>query len=147
MELTPSSKPGPKPHKSFGRIILYFSLGVFTLIGISTSITYWVQDQNLSGEKVALVEIQGVITDSREVVNQISSYRRDPSIRGIVIRIDSPGGAVAPSQEIYNEVLKTRKKKKVVASLGSMAASGGRHTFSPFPLLSLFQQWLRQYCH
>ena len=79
---------------------------------------------------MALVEIVGMITDSRDIVNQISEYRRDDSFRGIILRIDSPGGAVAPSQEIYEEVLRTRNEKKVVASLGSIAASGGYYIAS-----------------
>ena len=85
------------------------------LVGVSASVKYWLEEGSGSGEKIALVEVLGVIKDSRDMVDQISRYRRDPSILGIIVRIDSPGGAVAPSQEIYNEVLKTRKKKKIIA--------------------------------
>ena len=130
MESPPIFRPESRVRKSFGRILLYFLLGLLILTGIFVSITYWMQVGSVSGEKIALVEVLGVITDSRDVVDQISRYRRDPSIRGIIVRIDSPGGAVAPSQEIYKEVLKTRKEKKIIASLGSMAASGGYYIAS-----------------
>ncbi len=130
MESPPIFRPESRVRKSFGRILLYFLLGLLILTGIFVSITYWMQEGSVSGEKIALVEVLGVITDSRDVVDQISRYRRDPSIRGIIVRIDSPGGAVAPSQEIYKEVLKTRKEKKIIASLGSMAASGGYYIAS-----------------
>jgi len=77
------------------------------------------------GEKVALVNVTGVIIDSSGVVEELKKHAKDSSIKAIVIRVDSPGGAVAPSQEIYNEVLKVKEKKKVVVSMGSVAASGG----------------------
>ena len=80
--------------------------------------------------KLALVRIEGVITESEDIVRQIKKYREDSSIKGIVLRIDSPGGAVGPSQEIYKEVLKTTEGKKVVASMGGLAASGGYYIAS-----------------
>lgn len=79
-----------------------------------------------SGDKIAVVELAGVITSSDDVVRQIKRYRENSSIRGILLRIDSPGGAVVPSQEMYEEVRKTREGgKPVVVSMGSIAASGG----------------------
>jgi protease-4 len=77
------------------------------------------------GEKVGVVEITGIIVDSRDAIDQIKQLREEDSIKAIVVRIDSPGGAVAPSQEIYREIRKTVPLKKVVASMGSVAASGG----------------------
>lgn len=78
-----------------------------------------------SGEKIGVVVIKGVITDSKNAVEQVSKYKDDSQIKSIVVRIDSPGGGVAASQEIYESLLSAKKKKKVVASLGSVAASGG----------------------
>ncbi len=75
--------------------------------------------------KVGVVEIKGVITESKEAINLIKRFREEETIKAIVIRIDSPGGVVGPSQEIYREVRKTIGKKKVIASMGSIAASGG----------------------
>jgi len=77
------------------------------------------------GEKVGVVEITGVIVDARDTIDQIKQLREEDAIKAIVVRIDSPGGAVAPSQEIYREIRKTVPLKKVIASMGSVAASGG----------------------
>jgi protease-4 len=79
----------------------------------------------LTGAKVGVVEVGGVITDSREVIQQLKDFRADDSIRAIVLRINSPGGVVGPAQEIHREVVKTTAQKKVVASMGAVAASGG----------------------
>lgn len=79
---------------------------------------------------VGIVEITGVITSSKAVIEKIKKFRQDKSIKAIVVRIDSPGGSVGPSQEIYREIIKTRQKKKIVASLGSVAASGGYYAAS-----------------
>jgi protease-4 len=76
-------------------------------------------------EKVGIVSIEGAITDSEPVVSQLVEFRKDKGIKAIVLRIDSPGGAVAPSQEIYREVKKTAASKTVIASMGKVAASGG----------------------
>lgn len=77
------------------------------------------------GDKVGVVEVKGLITNAKTVVKQLKAFRKDESVKAIVLRIDSPGGGVAPSQEIYNEIAKTVLVKKVVASMGSVAASGG----------------------
>lgn len=79
-----------------------------------------------TGDKIALVEITGTILSSDETVRQLKKYREDRSIRGILLRVESPGGGVVASQEIYEEVRKTRESgKTVVVSMGSLAASGG----------------------
>ncbi len=75
--------------------------------------------------KVGVVEIDGVIADSKETLGLIKRFRENDDIRAIVIRINSPGGVIGPSQEIYREIRKTTQSKKVVASMGSIAASGG----------------------
>ena len=107
------------------------TLGAATIILFS--IVWWISSFAVKDgggdlthrDKLALVRIEGVITESEDIVRQIKKYREDSSIKGIVLRIDSPGGAVGPSQEIYREVLKTTEGKKVVASMGGLAASGG----------------------
>lgn len=78
-------------------------------------------------DKIALVKVEGLLIDSEPIVDEINDYADDSSIKAIILRIDSPGGGVVVSQEIYNAVLNARKtgKKKVVMSLGSVAASGG----------------------
>jgi protease-4 len=79
----------------------------------------------LGRDKVAVVEVFGPIIDSDGMVELIEEYAKDRSIKGIIVHIDSPGGGVAPSQEIYEALLTARKEKPVVASMGSVAASGG----------------------
>ncbi|HLA40192.1 MAG TPA: signal peptide peptidase SppA [Candidatus Glassbacteria bacterium] len=79
------------------------------------------------GERVGIVEVVGIIEDSREVLQQLRAMGEDKSVKAVVLRVDSPGGAVAPSQEIYDGVrrLRLEDKKPVVVSMGSVAASGG----------------------
>lgn len=80
----------------------------------------------ISGDaNVGIIEMIGPIVSSKETIEQMKNFREKSSIKAIVIRIDSPGGGVGPSQEIYREIMKTRKVKTVVASMGSVAASGG----------------------
>jgi protease-4 len=76
-------------------------------------------------EKVGIIAIEGIIGDAEELIEQINAFADDRGIRAVVLRIDSPGGGVVPSQEIYQAVRELKKKKKVVASMGSVAASGG----------------------
>ena len=77
------------------------------------------------GQKVGIIEINGVIADSKKILEQIKAFRNNSSVKSIVLRINSPGGAVGPSQEIYREIRKTIEEKKIIASLGTIAASGG----------------------
>lgn len=77
------------------------------------------------GEKVAVVELKGVIVDSKPIIDNIIRFKKNRRVKAIVLRIDSPGGAVGPSQEIYEEVKKAGKEKTLVASMGAVAASGG----------------------
>jgi protease-4 len=86
-------------------------------------------------EQVGVVEIKGLLTDSATVIKQLERYQDDDSIKAIVLRINSPGGAVGPSQEILREVIKVRAKKKIVASLGTVAASGGYYIASGADLI------------
>jgi protease-4 len=78
-------------------------------------------------EGVAIVRVEGPILDSYQTVEELKTFADDPLVKAIVIRIDSPGGGVAPSQEIYNAVKRVRREnnKTVVASMGTVAASGG----------------------
>ena len=80
----------------------------------------------VGGGKVALVKIEGLLVTSEHVVEELNDYADDASIKAIVLRIDSPGGGVVASQEIFNAVKNAKKEgKKIVASMGSVAASGG----------------------
>lgn len=79
-----------------------------------------------SGDKIAIVELNDVIVSSEKTVEQIKRFREDKTIKAIILRVNTPGGGVAASQEIYEEVKKTRDSGKIiVVSMGSIAASGG----------------------
>ncbi|MDI6742801.1 MAG: signal peptide peptidase SppA [Smithella sp.] len=75
--------------------------------------------------RIGVVLVEGMIADSREITEQLSDFGKNDSIIAVVLRVDSPGGGVAASQEIYDAVVELKKKKKVVVSMGSIAASGG----------------------
>jgi membrane-bound ClpP family serine protease len=81
-----------------------------------------------SREKVGIVPIEGVIgldVQSKDIIEQLEKFRKNPAVKAIVVRIASPGGSVGPSQEIYDKIREVSKEKKVVASMGDVAASGG----------------------
>lgn len=113
--------------------VLGITLGIIFLGGIFVLFTLSLfflptDDDTLSasGERVAVVELNEPILSSTEIVRQFKKYRENKSIVAIVFRVDSPGGGVSASQEIYEEVRKTREEgKPVVVSMGSVAASGG----------------------
>ena len=84
----------------------------------------------LSGDGVGVLQIEGTIDDSRVVLGELKRFKEAPWIKAIVVRIDSPGGAVAPTQEIFDEIQKTQKGKPIIASMGSMATSGGYYIAS-----------------
>jgi protease IV len=111
-----------------GRTILFGTLFIFFLVFISVIFTLISKG---AMDKVALVRVEGPIIEAKTVVEEIKGYVKDSSVRAIVLRVDSPGGGVVPSQEIYNEVKKAKAVKKVVVSMGSVAASGGYYISAP----------------
>jgi protease-4 len=121
-EVIQAERP-PKRHllrKAFW--LFAVGLGVLTLINILFP------DLDLStDDRIALIRVEGVILDSQTTIGELKRFSENPSVKAIVIRIDSPGGGVVPSQEIYNAVKRVRSKhnKAVIASMGSVAASGG----------------------
>lgn len=101
-------------------ICAVFFLMVFALNHFGDQYTYvW------GGEKIGVIKIEGTIFEAEPVIEKIIKFRKSEKIKAIILRINSPGGMVAPSQEIYQEVKKTCKEKTVVASVESVAASGG----------------------
>jgi protease-4 len=76
------------------------------------------------------LQIEGAIEDPRGVLTELRRFKEMPWVKAIVVRIDSPGGAVAPTQEIFEEIQRAKKKKPFIASLGSIAASGGYYIAS-----------------
>ena len=80
-----------------------------------------------SQDRVALIRIEGVILDAQATISELKHYSENPLVKAIVLRIDSPGGGVVPSQEIHDAVkrVKNKSNKAVIASMGTVAASGG----------------------
>jgi len=108
-----------------GMIILAVLAVLFFLGTYSASLTG--SDGGLFGNRIALVKIEGVILDSTDTIEELKRFDNNSGIKAIILRINSPGGGVVPSQEIYEEVKKIREegKKKVIVSMGTVAASGG----------------------
>lgn len=116
-------------------LLLWFIIGggafIFFVLCLAALGVYFSDESSpaisLSGNQVAALEIEGVISDSREFIDQLKEYGGRSSVRSVIVRINSPGGGVAASQEIYQAIRKFRRdtKKKVVVSMASVAASGG----------------------
>ncbi len=123
--------PAPKRNRLFwGMLSGCFAVFVlFTILSVAVAM-FADNSTNFSfpgGARIAVLPIEGEIVESRHTIDLLHRYRDDESVKGIVIRINSPGGAIAPSQEIYEEIrlIRRESKKPIVASLDSVAASGG----------------------
>jgi protease-4 len=113
-------------------IILIILIAVVFILGLITIINLTQKSSLISSNTIAVIEVEGIIYDSRPVVRQLKNYTKNPLIKGILLRIDSPGGGVAASQEIYAEVKNAKAKgKKIVVSMGAVAASGGYYIACP----------------
>ncbi len=89
----------------------------------------------ISGNAIGVVEMKGIILDSTEINDKLSDFLENDRIKAVVLRVDSPGGVVGPSQEIYEEVKKFAARKKLVVSMGSVAASGGYYISAPATMI------------
>ena len=122
-----------KMEKNNGRIII----GVFLLIAFMflSSIVFIafsfkksesvVKEFSAESSQVAVVEIKGAIMESKQVIKKLLRAEKNDQYKAIIVRVDSPGGAVGPTQEIYDEIIRIDEKKPIYASFGSVAASGG----------------------
>jgi len=121
---------GPRLKLVAATVLVWLAVaGVFLLVVGGARTGEGSSGGSLFGPRVAIVELEGIITDVDDIVRELKSHRENPSVRAVVIRINSPGGVVGPTQELHDAILKTRQAgKPVVASLGSVAASGGYYT-------------------
>lgn len=103
----------------FGFLLTSFFLFMVLVISSASG------DLPITGAGIGVVEVTGPILDSKEFIEQIQAFEDNDNIKGIIVRVDSPGGAVAPSQEMFRAVKRAREKKKVIISMGNVAASGG----------------------
>jgi protease IV len=123
----------------FGGLFLVLFAFLFLAYSAVKTSTSAVSDTELStsvGPRVAVIECRGTVgdreagIDADKIVRQLKKAEKDDDIKAVVVRVDSPGGSVAPSQEIYRAIRRVRGKKKVVASMGNLAASGGYYISS-----------------
>jgi protease-4 len=133
--------PPGRPRKTSPlRVALLVALGVLVFVvvlSVLSSAGLFGPGTVGLGDKIGILEVEGVIGDgsgydarSREIIDTLRSWEKDDSIRGIVVRINSPGGTVGATQEIYQQIIdyKNTTKRPVVASMGDVAASGGFYT-------------------
>ncbi len=107
-------------------LMVLCTIGVAMVIGVTALFFLGKRGSGFEfGEGVGIIEVEGVIVDPQQTLTHLREFRKNDRVKAIVLRIDSPGGGVGPSQEIYEEVKRTRRVKHVVASMGSIAASGG----------------------
>lgn len=117
--------PAPRRRRPFlrGCAIVVLVIGAFFVL--LALVSRFDTGSFARGPRVAVLPITGLIADSREIIDQLKAFAKDDTVRAIVLRINSGGGGVGPSQEIYAEVRKLRGKKIVLTSMGALAASGG----------------------
>ncbi|MFW5731350.1 MAG: signal peptide peptidase SppA, partial [Desulfonatronovibrionaceae bacterium] len=117
---------------AFGFFLIFAAVVIFMMAMAVFNFLFLGENRGIGKKHNAgLVNVSGLITDSRDLVQWIETLRQSESIRGVLIRINSPGGVVAPSQEIYAAVERLAREKPVVVSMGAMAASGGYYVVSP----------------
>lgn len=127
--MTDNAEGRPVKRSWFRKIL--WGLGI--AFGLLLFINLLFPDLDLSTEdRVALIRVEGVILDSQQTITELKRFADNPLVKAIVLRIDSPGGGVVPSQEIYDAVQRIRNKnnKAVIASMGTVAASGGYYIAS-----------------
>ena len=124
--LAMKGKPWRKRHP-----ILFWGGILLLLFFLGSSAYRATVEGPLSGPRIAIVNIEGMILDSRDLTEFIATIGDEAEVRGVLIRINSPGGAVAPSQEIFMALERLAKMKPVVASMSTVAASGGYYVALP----------------
>src|SRR5437870_4345892 len=115
-----------------GGAFFLFVLAVFALVYITLRSGEQTSFASSFGDKIAVVDLEGVILNPKTVVDQLKKYGDDDSIKAIILHVNSPGGGVAASEEIYREVKRVRdeKKKRIVASIETVGASGAYYVSS-----------------
>ena len=115
---------------------MFFVILLFALSVKIAGMIIGTEESALSNkEGVGLIEVKGMILDSKETIRQLRYFLKKESVKAVVLRVDSPGGIVAPSQEINAEVRKFAAKKKIIVSMGSLAASGGYYISAPATMI------------
>jgi len=115
-----------------GCLVVFAGLALFGILIAAMANNDATTRGDVFGDKVAIIPIDGEILGSRETIDALHRYARNSNVKAMIMRINSPGGAIAPSQEIYEEIrnVRARSGKPIVASLDSVAASGGYYIAS-----------------
>lgn len=103
--------------------VIFWGIVLVLLAGIATALL--LDEDDLAGERIALLEIRGPISDVRSHLEWLDKLSANPDVKGLLVRVDSPGGSAAASQELYEAVAALGKRMPVAVSMGSVAASGG----------------------
>lgn len=113
--------------------VFFFLILTFFIVTYGLTLLSMSRKVPVFSDRVALIRVEGVILNSKKTIEQLKKYDEDRSVKAIILRVDSPGGGVVPSQEIYEEVkkIKDNGEKKIVVSMGSVAASGGYYIACP----------------
>jgi protease-4 len=119
-----------------GLFLVLFGFMLLAYSAVKTT-TFSSDMESSAGARIGVVEAKGTIgegqsgVDADKIIRLLRKYEKDDDIKAIVLRVDSPGGAVAPSQEIHDAVKRVKARKKVVVSMGNLAASGGYYISAP----------------
>lgn len=115
----------PRPFRKRHPVLFWLGMLFLLLVGLGVAVAMTDENTLAHGERLAVVRVEGMIADTRPVLRWIDTVQRDKNIKGVLLRIDSPGGGAAASQELYAAMRHLADNKPVVASMGSMATSGG----------------------
>ncbi|MFV0423813.1 signal peptide peptidase SppA [Oleidesulfovibrio sp.] len=118
----------------FGLMLILVAVALFW--GAMATLRFFIGDNDLiSTQRVGVINVQGMLLDTTPYVEFAETLRHDDNVRGVLVRVNSPGGAVAPSQELYNAIRRLAAVKPVVVSMGAAAASGGYYISAPATLI------------
>src|SRR5256885_7590299 len=133
----PQMPPPPPPPARRSRLWLWLLLGggaffvfivaIFALIAIASRGNNNDSSDFAFGDKIGVIDLEGVIIEPQTIARQLKKFGEDDSIKAIVLHVNTPGGGVAASEEIYEAVKRVREKnkKRIVASVETVGASGG----------------------
>jgi protease IV len=113
------------------RRFFLFLVSLFFLVVVACLLWLLIPDEFFAGpNRIGVIEVRGVIENVQDSLKALREFRKDPNVKSILVRIESPGGGIGASQELYREIRRTINEKPVVASLGGIAASGGYYIAS-----------------
>ena len=131
MEITTRSKFSQRHPLLFGFMLIFAAVGIFMVAMAVFSYVLSDKFRHRAMDTIGVVNVTGIISDSREIVEWINELEKKDTVKAVIVRINSPGGVVGPSQEIYSALKQLGETKTVVASMGAMATSGGYYVASP----------------